>query len=226
MIRYRLRWSRSGKVRYLSAHDLASVFERATRRAKLPLVYSNGFSPHPKIGFATALAVGYGSSVELMDMTLLEPIDAGALRARMNEALPEGLRIEAATVLPQGATKLGRVAAASDYSIEHGCGWIPDALARFMSLEHYEIQRPFKGSVRRDDLRSGVVEAEADESSISMRCTLVPKAVRPSDVVAALADLAGREPPHVKIERVRLLHEAEEGLVPIDEQGVGGMVGR
>lgn len=220
MIRYRVRWSRTGKVRYLSAHDTASVFERATRRAKLLVAYSQGYSPHPKIGFATALPVGYASTAELMDVALIERIAESDLVDRMNASLPDGFRIEGACELGGSAVKLGRIAAASDYVLHHDAPWLPDALSTFMSLDTYGFERSFKGSTRVDDLRGGVFSATSDGSRTEMRCALMPRGVRPTDVVEALARIAGRDAPHVQVERVRLLTEIDGELLPIDEQGV------
>ena len=65
-------WAKRGKLRFLSHHDEALVFERSARRAGLPLAYSKGFTPHPKIAFGSGLPVGYGSEVELLDIELLD----------------------------------------------------------------------------------------------------------------------------------------------------------
>jgi radical SAM-linked protein len=218
--RYRIRWSRCGKLRYLSAHDIAAVLERSVRRSKLPLAYSQGFSPHPKISFATALPVGYGSSVELIDMTLTEEVDVDQIRTRFNASLPEDLRIEGVAVLQEGAQKLGTVAAAADYVIAHREDWLPAALDTFIRLDSYDFVRPHKGETRTDDLRAGTVSATSEGPVIRMRCQLDPRAVRPSDVITALAEIAGRPAPHVSIERTALLTRRGDTLVPIDEHGV------
>jgi radical SAM-linked protein len=226
--RYRVRWSRRGKVRYLSANDVDTVLERSARRAKLPVAYSKGFTPHPKISFATALPVGYGSSAELMDMTLSQRLDPDEVKERFNAGLPEDLRVEGVAMLGPEAPKLGNVVSAADYTIIHRAEWLPDALARFMALERYDFVRRFKGEERVDDLRSGVLactpsERSSDEGAVGvvgMRCLIQPRAVRPSDVVAAAAALAGRASPHVTIERVRLLTGPPEDLSIIDEHGI------
>ena len=205
MTRYRLRFSRQGKVRYLSAHDTATILERSVRRAKLPMAYSQGFSPHPKISFATALPVGFASTAELLDITLTEELEPAELQERFNKGLPEGFRIEGAAIADDQALKLGKVAAAADYLLRHKADWLPDALRSFMALDTYEFVRQFKGSERVDDLRPGVLSAESEGDTIEMRCLLDPKATRPTDVVVACAQLAGREVPHAYVERTQLL---------------------
>jgi radical SAM-linked protein len=232
--RYRVRWSRRGKLRYLSANDVDTVLERSARRAKLPVAYSKGFTPHPKISFATALPVGYGSVAELLDMTLTEALDPDEVKGRFNAGLPEDLRIEGVALLEPGAPKLGNIVSAADYVIEHRADWLADALTRFMALETYEFVRRFKGEERVDDLRSGVLSATSTPSgplrtlydvsgpvgeAIEMRCVLQPRAIRPSDVVTALAQMTERPEPHVAIGRVRLLAGEPHALLPIDERG-------
>ena len=226
MTRYRLRWSRRGKLRYLSANDISMVLERSVRRAKLPLAYSQGFTPHPKISFATALPVGYGSVAELLDMTLTERLDPTEIQTRFNAGLPEDVRIEGVAFLEESAPKLGDVAAAADYTIGHDVPWLGDALTRFMALDRYDFVRRFKGSERTDDLRAGVLDASSDGGTIHMRCVLEPRAVRPTDVITALAQIAEREAPHVRVERVLLLTRKHGVLVPINERGVQEVMAR
>lgn len=224
MTRYRLRWSRRGKLRYLSANDVATVLERSVRRAKLPLAYSKGFTPHPKISFATALPVGYGSVAELLDLTLTERLEPTEVRDRFNAGLPDDLRVEAAAFLHEGSAKLGNAAVAADYQIAHAAPWLSDALESFLALDRYEFVRRFKGDERVDDLRGGVISASADRDGIEMRCALQPRAVRPTDVVTALAQIAGRTTPYVGVERIRLLTNFEGRLVSIDERGTQGVM--
>ena len=220
MSRYRVRWSRRGKLRYLSANDVDTVLERSARRAKLPVAYSKGFTPHPKISFATALPVGYGSVAELMDMTLTETLKPELVKERFNAGLPEDLRIEGVALLADETPKLGNIVSGADYLIAYEVEWLPDALQRFLALESYDFVRRFKGDERTDDLRAGVISASANGELLEMRCLLQPKAVRPSDVIVALAEIAERPAPHVTIERVRLLTGEPGSLLPIDESGI------
>jgi radical SAM-linked protein len=220
MTRYRVRWSRRGKLRYLSANDVDTVLERSVRRAKLPVAYSKGFTPHPKISFATALPVGYGSVSELMDMTLTEELAPDTVKDRFNSGLPEDLRIEGVALLGDGTPKLGAIVTGADYEIAFTVAWLPAALERFMALDRYDFVRRFKSEERIDDLRAGVISARSSGELIEMRCLLQPKAVRPSDVIVALAEIADEPVPHVTIERVRLLAGEPDALLPIDERGI------
>jgi hypothetical protein len=110
--------------------------------------------------------------------------------------------------------------------VRHDAAWLPEVLEGFMALDRYDFERHHKGSVRTDDLRAGVLAASATASVLQIRCALVPKAVRPTDVVTVLARIAGRPAPHVVVERVELLAAGDNGPVGIDEQGLREPVAR
>lgn len=216
-MRYRLRWSKTGKLRFLSHHDEALVFERSARRAGLPLAYSKGYSPHPKIAFGSGLPVGYASSVELLDAELTEELDPAELVDSYNRGLPPGLRIEAGAALHGKPTSLGAAIVAADYQVGLEADWLSESLRRFMSLDSYEVSRPYKGGMRKDDLRVGVLSAEEIDTGLRMRCAIKPRSTRPSDVVMALAEIAGATRTNARYERIALLAE-RDGLRPIDER--------
>ena len=77
--RVRFRYSKAGKVRFCSHRDLARVWERALRRARLPVAYSEGFSPRPKLSFGLALSTGYESVAEYVDVELMTSTEPDAL---------------------------------------------------------------------------------------------------------------------------------------------------
>ena len=216
-MKYRLRWAKKGKLRYVSHHDEALIFERSARRAMLPLQYSKGFSAHPKIAFGSGLPLGYSSEVELLDVGLTEAIDPQAFVERFNQGLPEGLEILGAVPLPPGSRSLGALIEAADYDVTIPEPWVTDALRWFLALDTYEISRPHKDSERVDDLRAGVLWAEVTDRGFKIRTGLKPRSTRPSDVLAAMAKSVGVADPVASIERTALLTSANGGLVAMDE---------
>ena len=216
-MKYRLRWAKRGKLRYVSHHDEALIFERSARRAQLPLQYSKGFSAHPKIAFGSGLPLGYGSEVELLDVGLTESLDPQVFVERFNEGLPEGLEILGAAPLPPGARSLGALIEAADYDVTLPERWVPEALHWFLALETYEISRPHKDAERVDDLRAGVISAEATELGFKIRTSLKPRSTRPSDVLAAMGKNVGVADPVASIERTALLTGVDGELVAMDE---------
>src|SRR4029077_7165483 len=87
----RIRFSKRGRVRFISHRDVARAFERAFRIEELPLAFTEGFSPRPKVSFGLALSVGHESEAEYLDVELTESVDVDALPERLTPALPEGM---------------------------------------------------------------------------------------------------------------------------------------
>jgi radical SAM-linked protein len=94
MMRIRITFTKQGALRYTGHLDLHKIWERATRRANLPLAYSQGFHPQPKIQLAAALPLGFSSRCELVDMWVADDnLDLTALPVRFGEAVPMGIKV-------------------------------------------------------------------------------------------------------------------------------------
>lgn len=107
--RLRIRYTKLGRTRYLSARDLTSVWERSLRRAQLPIAYSQGFTPHAKVSFPDAMPVGLASTGEYAELSFAAPIDPGPGLGSLSAALPEGMTITTYLEVPDGAPKLARM---------------------------------------------------------------------------------------------------------------------
>ncbi len=121
--RVRIRFSKHGKVRFTSHRDLARIWERALRRAGVAVAYSEGFSPRPKLSFGLALSTGHESEAEYLDVALRDapgPEAVEQLPALLAPALPAGVEVQAATVLPPGAASLQQVVTSCTWYIEIG----------------------------------------------------------------------------------------------------------
>src|ERR671916_1933659 len=94
--RVRLRFAKRGRLRFLSHRDVARSFERAVRRAGVPVSYSHGFSPHPRLSWIGAAPTGAASEAEYLEIGLTRPVDPGELAAALDAALPDGLDVLAA----------------------------------------------------------------------------------------------------------------------------------
>lgn len=95
-ITLRLRYTKTGALAYISHLDVLRTFQKALNRAGLPLAYSEGFSPHPKLTFAAPLAVGQESLSEYLDVRLAREVDPAEAMRALNATLPSGLGITAA----------------------------------------------------------------------------------------------------------------------------------
>ena len=115
--RVRIRYAKRGRLRFTSHRDFARAFERALRRANVPMAYSAGFTPHPKISYVGAAPTGVASEAEYLEIGLAQRVDVADLAARLDAALPTGLDIV------EAVEATGRRAGRPD----HGVGLAPRA---------------------------------------------------------------------------------------------------
>ena len=92
-MRVRITFSKTGALRYIGHLDLNTIWERAARRAGLPLAYTQGFHPQPKMTFASALPLGFSSRCEVMDMRFNQEIDLTSLPMQLQDVMPSGIGI-------------------------------------------------------------------------------------------------------------------------------------
>lgn len=214
-MRIRITFSKSGPLIYISNLDLYTLWERAARRAGLPLAYSQGFHPQPKIHLGAALPLGFSSRCELLDMRLNEDFDTYSLASRLNGALPPGLRVT--KIEPVGdltpALQTLITSAAYEVGLREECA-PPDLPERVDGLLRAEsLPRERRG--KRYDLRPlieelSVVPALADGTRIiEMRLKAQEGATgRPDEVLEAL----GIKREDARIERTALSLRSPQGV--------------
>jgi radical SAM-linked protein len=210
--RVRIRYAKRGRLRFSSHRDFARALERALRRADVPMAYSAGFTPHPKISYVGAAPTGTASEAEYLEIGLARSVDIAELCARLDAALPPGLDIVEG--VPAGAGSLADRIEASLWRIE--LPGVPAEAARtaaeaFAARDQIAVERLTKDGRRRLDvrapvLRMTVVDASADATHVASaehrdgRAIMdvvvrqVTPTVRPDDLVAALHDIAGLAP--------------------------------
>jgi radical SAM-linked protein len=118
MYRLRVTFSRGEELKYLSHLDVMRLWERALRRADLPLAYSQGFSPHAKISIAAPLPLGVTGERELMDIVLQRRISPYLVQKNLANQLPEGMGIAAVVQVPAEAPSLQSQVRRAEYRIE------------------------------------------------------------------------------------------------------------
>jgi radical SAM-linked protein len=196
-VKLRIRFTKTGKVRYTSHRDLARIWERGLRRAGVPMAYSEGFSPRPRISFGLALPTGYASDGEYLDLSVSTPIaDPTALAAPLTDALPDGIDVQAVAHLAAGATSLQQAVAATTWHLELVGVTRRELQARVDALldrDEIIVTRERKGRPVTDDLRPAVNRLEATgagERGEALEAELATggRSVRPAELVAALHD--------------------------------------
>jgi len=130
MGRLRLEITKGEEIRYISHLDYASAIERAIIRATLPAAYSEGFNPHMKLSFASALAVGVTSQAEYMDIEFKEEVDLNQGVQRLAATLPLGIRINSGKIMPAKMTALMAIVNLATYDV-----LVPSKAGEFASVE-------------------------------------------------------------------------------------------
>ena len=193
MNRYRITFTRDRTVRFVGHLDLAKTWERILRRADLPVAYSQGFHPLPKITFASALPVGCTSECELMDVVLSEPMDPSDVMARLAPALPAGIAVTSVAQVPLDAPALQAELRWTEYLVtvetDEASEQIEQKMRAFLAAPTLPRERRGKSYDLRPLVLSLSAEAVPDSSAqIVMRLLADANAGtgRPDEVLAAL----------------------------------------
>lgn len=195
--RLRIRYAKRGRLRFTSHRDFSRAFERAVFRARLPMAYSSGFNPHPRISYAGAAPTGSASEAEYLELALAEIVDPAAVHAALDEALPDGLDVVEVVEAP--AIGLADLLEVSHWQIS-----LPilleeaqAAVETFLAAEQVLVHRMTKKGMRDFDSRSAVVSlvaVPADEGSrLDLLLRHLEPAVRPDDVLRGLSAVADLE---------------------------------
>lgn len=138
---YRLTYSKKGRAKFISHLDLMRTMQRAFKRAKLPVWYTQGFNPHPYIMFPLALALGTESEIEPMDIALLEKYSFDELKDRLNEVLPEGLKIMAVAEPVCEHTDVLKSEYVIEIETDKSPEFVKDCFVEFLNGETVEISK-------------------------------------------------------------------------------------
>jgi radical SAM-linked protein len=189
--RIRVRYAKTGKLRFVSAIDLGRLWERALRKAQLPIAYSEGFSPHPKVSFPDALPLGYASTGEYAELTFAAPVAIEHAVKALNAAFPEGLEVLAAVEVADGAPRLSKWLKASLWDVDYADSVDADRLAEaaqaVLALDAVVVDRARKDEVVQVDARPAVGALSAAGRRIRALVHHVEPPIRPSELHAALA---------------------------------------
>ncbi|GAA3622770.1 TIGR03936 family radical SAM-associated protein [Kineosporia mesophila] len=244
----RLQYAKRGRLRFSSHRDFQRALERAVRRASIPMAYSAGFHPHPRISYANAAPTGTASEAEYIEIALAARCDPEALRTALDSALPDGLDIVDVVEVTAPGVLADRLQASvwqielftdtpGEEAAQANDARVRSVVERFLAAERVEVQRMTKNGLRTFDAREAVLRIEVEPSVTSRPgngCAILSlvvrhntPAVRPDDVLSAfraVADFAPPSPPRVTRLAQGLLDEADgsvtDPLVP-DRDGGG-----
>jgi radical SAM-linked protein len=206
-----VRYAKRGKMRFASHRDVARVFERGVRRAGLPIAYSAGFTPHPKISYAGGAPTGVASEAEYLHLALTSREAAAHVRERLNATLPDGIDV---IDVMDDAEGPGALEASEWRVVLPGVdpAAAERAVAGFLARSEAPVERLTDKGVRRLDARAAVVTLDVLEPAdphggpraavtgvqdcaiLRMVVLNTAPAVRPDDVLTALREQHGLVP--------------------------------
>ncbi|MCW2526853.1 MAG: hypothetical protein JWM76_1713 [Pseudonocardiales bacterium] len=214
--RVRVHYAKRGRLRFTSHRDFARALERALRRSEIPIGFSAGFSPHPKISYVGAAPTGVSSEAEYLELGLSTVLPPEEIKRRLDEALPDGLDI--VEVVLAGPGSLAERVQASSWQIELNVAeGITEAVAAFLSTESVLVERLTKDGRKELDARAPVVsltvssgDGPSQRAILAMVVRQESPSIRPDDVLAALQSMGAAVPS----EPPRAIRLAQGPLLP------------
>jgi radical SAM-linked protein len=198
----RIRYAKRGRLRFASHRDLARTLERALRRAQVPMAFSAGFSPHPKISYLGAAPTGAASEAEYLEIGVSVRCDPEAVRAALDAALPEEVAVLDCVEAGEGTGSLADRIDTSVWWVELPGVTLAElrpAVDAFLASDVVTVAKRTKNGLKDIDAREAVTSASAAEADgcaiLHMVVRQLTPAVRPDDVLAALAAVADLHPP-------------------------------
>jgi radical SAM-linked protein len=193
----RIGFAKRGPVRFISHRDVARAFERAFRVAELPVAFTRGFSPRPKVSFGPALAVGYESDAEYLDVECTHEIRADAVAGVVDAALPEGMAITGITALADRAPALQEVITSLAYRVTLepvAAEVLSGAVDALLARRELSIEVTRKGERAVEDIRPSILSlavrtpsaVAGDAPALELEIATRPRTLRVADVVGGL----------------------------------------
>lgn len=204
-MRVRLRFAKEGRMRYLSHLELLTLFTRAVSRAGVPILFSQGFHPHPRFSFATATSVGVESRAEYMDMIVAAGTTAAEVQQRLNAVLPEGVRVLEAELIDLKSASLSTIIDRTHYRLTFDQAWagrLEEACVRFLAHSDFVIKRnKKKGETQTIDLRQELFSLSASGATVD----LVAGRGKPLEFARAITGLDSLQADDVRIEKCNVI---------------------
>lgn len=212
----RVVYEKCGRSKYISHLDLMRAMQRAIKRAKLPIWYTQGFNPHIYIMFPLTLSLGFESKVEVMDFALLEDMPDAEVVRMLDAQMPEGMRIVSCSSPVHSHTEITH----AEYSIRISADKTPEEMAElfsdFLSREVIEIQkRTKKGTYKPVDIKPclDVKKVAADDKYFCLTIKLPAGGsfnLNANVAAEAFLDMYGLKADEICIERTKILLENGE----------------
>ena len=203
-----VRFGKNPRLRFISHLDLQRFFQRALNRTGLPIAYSQGFNPHPVMAFASALALGWTSEYEIIDIKLGAPMGRKRAEEAIRSALPDDLPVLQVKMVEDRLPSLMPMVHASEYSIVNS-GVTEEMIDNFLSKEEVLAVRKTKSGEREINIRPLAYELRLEGDVLYAKLALTDKDTLKPDLL--VKTLTGTENEDMRIHRIALLARNEGG---------------
>ena len=178
---YYLRYEKTENVKYVSHLDFVRMFGRALRRAHLPIAYSEGFNPHPLLGFALPLSVGYTSECEILEIALTEELSTDEIKESFNRVLPDGVKILS---VHEGKSNMKKLDIALYQVFPEKT---PAGIVEFLAMDKILIEKKTKSGIKETDIRPDIKDIKVTLGKIEMTLSAGSRNnLKPEVVIAAM----------------------------------------
>lgn len=235
-MKVRIKFAKSGAMRFIGHLDIMRYFQKAIRRADIDVAYSEGFSPHQIMSFAAPLGVGLTSNGEYLDIEIKTHAGAEDMKQRLNKVMVEGMEILAVTMLKEDAKNAMASVAAAEYTVrfrqgyEPGFDW-PKRLMEFYHSPSIMVTKKTKKSEMSLDLKPYIYQLSLQETEKAPVIRMLVNAsssgnVKPGLVMEAFLKANGEELSPFALEIIRedtyadTGKEGEPHFVPLDAMGM------
>lgn len=218
-MKYRIKFTKVDRVRFIGHLDLLKVFQRAIKRASLPIAYSNGFNPHQIIGFAIPLSLGMASIGEYVDFELKEDLEPEIIKKNLNDVMPDGIEIVDVRKFTDKDKSCAAIVEAGLYEIQlpEKIDGFSEIIKKMLSQPTLEIERTSKHKTKIVDIKPDIfsIDVTENEDVTSFKTVISTgsqKNLKPDLLVKYIYGYINKEyePLKVKYKRIEL-YRTEKG---------------
>ncbi len=223
-MKYRIKFSKVGRIRFIGHLDLLKVFQRAVKRGEIPISYSNGFNPHQLMGFAIPLPLGMASVGEYIDIEIKEEMPSDEIMYRLNEVMPEGIEILAVRKFTKNDKSCAAIVEAALYEIT-----LDEKIVDFSRIiknmflqESFEIEKISKRKTKIADIKPDIFSLdELQNDNVTVFKTVIStgsqRNLKPELLVKYIYKYIGKEyePLKIKYKRIEILKNADGKFLPL-----------
>lgn len=222
-MKIRIKFSKQGAMKFIGHLDIMRYFQKAMRRADIPIAYSGGYSPHQIMSFASPLGVGLTSNGEYLDIELTASISSEEAIQRLNEQMADGMQVLSFKEIPDNAGNAMASVAAADYTVVFREEYEPKndwrkSIIDFYNQESIPVIKQTKKNEVEMDLKTYIYSLDVKGNEIHMKVSAGSVTnIKPELVMEAFADFAGftLEPFSLFINREELYRDCGEEGTPV-----------